>query len=182
MQNSRNGLDARRVAFDTSFRGSESMAGKRHRLVSIRKEAGFSQERLAEALGVERTTVMRWERGETTPQPWARPKLARALGISDQALSELLGESTDFHTRPCAGSGMPEEPVGETGCVPVLSASWNQQGAVTASVALKGGSPVNRRRFTLLTGAALTVPAHQWLVRDPEPLASGLSGGRCQQR
>ncbi|MGH3849178.1 MAG: hypothetical protein ACRDRT_05670, partial [Pseudonocardiaceae bacterium] len=25
---------------------------------------------------------------------------------------------------------------------------------------------------------ALTVPAHQWLIRDPEPLVSGLSGGR----
>ncbi|MGH4007647.1 MAG: helix-turn-helix domain-containing protein [Pseudonocardiaceae bacterium] len=71
------------------------MADKRHRLVSIRKAAGFSQERLAEVLGVERTTVMRWERGETRPQPWARPKIARTLGISDQALSELLGEPAD---------------------------------------------------------------------------------------
>lgn len=131
------------------------MAGKRYRLGSTRKAAGFSQERLAEAVGVERSTVMRWERGETRPQPWARPKLARALGISDQALSELLGESTDFYTKPCAGSSMPAEPVNEVGCDPVLSASWNQQGTVTASVALKGGSPVDRRRFTLLTGAAL---------------------------
>jgi DNA-binding XRE family transcriptional regulator len=68
------------------------MTGRRHRLVRIRKAAGFSQERLAETVGVERSTVMRWERGETCPQPWARPKLARALGISDQALSELLSE------------------------------------------------------------------------------------------
>jgi transcriptional regulator with XRE-family HTH domain len=71
------------------------MAGKRHRLVSTRKAAGFSQERLAETVGVERSTVMRWERGETRPQPWARPKLARALGISDQVLSELLGEPAE---------------------------------------------------------------------------------------
>ena len=76
------------------------MAGRRHRLVSTRKEAGFSQERLAEVLGVERSTVMRWECGETSPQPWARPKLARALGISDQLLSKLLDESADFHTQP----------------------------------------------------------------------------------
>lgn len=68
------------------------MAGRRHGLVRTRKAAGFSQERLAETVGVERSTVMRWERGETCPQPWARPKLARALGISDQALSELLSE------------------------------------------------------------------------------------------
>jgi hypothetical protein len=29
-----------------------------------------------------------------------------------------------------------------------------------------------------LTGAALTVSAHQWLIRDPEPLVLGRSGGR----
>jgi DNA-binding XRE family transcriptional regulator len=71
------------------------MEGRRHRLVGIRKAAGFSQERLAEAVGVERSTIRRWERGETCPQPWARPKLARALGISDQKLSELLGEPAE---------------------------------------------------------------------------------------
>lgn len=72
------------------------MADRRHRLVLTRKAAGFSQEeRLAETVGVERTTVMRWERGETCPQPWARPKLARALGISDDALSELLSEPAE---------------------------------------------------------------------------------------
>ncbi len=86
--------------------GGESMADKRHRLVSTRKAAGFSQERLAEAVGVERSTVMRWERGETRPQPWARPKLARALGISDQALSELLGENSD--TVGVSPKGSPE--------------------------------------------------------------------------
>lgn len=71
------------------------MAGRRHRLISTRKAAGFSQERLAEAVGVERSTVMRWECGETCPQPWARPKLARALCLSDQALSELLSEPAE---------------------------------------------------------------------------------------
>jgi hypothetical protein len=29
-----------------------------------------------------------------------------------------------------------------------------------------------------LTGAALTAPAHQWLVHEPEPLISGLAGRR----
>jgi len=52
----------------------------------VPRRAGFSQERLAEVVGVERTTVMRWESGETCPRPWAGPKLARALGISDQTM------------------------------------------------------------------------------------------------
>jgi hypothetical protein len=73
----------------------------------------------------------------------------------------------------------PDEPVEDAECDPVLSAPWNQRGTVEASVALsRGGSPVERRRFALLTGAAVTVPAHHWLIREPEPLVSGLSGAR----
>lgn len=45
------------------------MAAKRIRLARCRKAAGFSQEKLAERLGVERSTVVRWEMGETEPQP-----------------------------------------------------------------------------------------------------------------
>jgi transcriptional regulator with XRE-family HTH domain len=78
-----------------------------------------------------------------------------------------------------AGSDAAGELVDDAGCDPVLSVPWDHRGTVEASVALSGGgSPVKRRRFGLLTGAALTVPAHQWLIRDPEPLASGLSGAR----
>jgi len=71
------------------------------------------------------------------------------------------------------------EPVDDAGRDPVLSSPWDQRGTVEASVALRsGGGPVERRHFALLTGAALTAPAHHWLVRDPEPLVSGLSGAR----
>lgn len=86
------------------------MGHRRHQLASARKTAGFSQERLAEAIGVERTTVMRWERGETCPQPWARPKLARALGISDAMLNELLYGAAGSESTPSAvGSTADEE-------------------------------------------------------------------------
>lgn len=74
------------------------MAQKRQRLAQCRKAAGYSQERLAEVLGVERSTVMRWERGETTPQPWFRPRLARALGISNHSLTRLLADPAESDT------------------------------------------------------------------------------------
>ncbi len=45
-----------------------------------------------------------------------------------------------------------------------------------------GGSPVWRRGFVFLSGAALTAPAHQWLVHEPGPLVSGLSGRRVSAR
>src|SRR3712207_4334213 len=54
---------------------------------------GFSQERLAEAVGVDRSTVVRWERAETEPQPWHRRRLAAVLKVSVEELAELLAPS-----------------------------------------------------------------------------------------
>jgi transcriptional regulator with XRE-family HTH domain len=67
------------------------MAAGRPGLAQRRRSAGFSQEQLAERLGVERSTVARWERAQTQPQPWLRPRLAAALGISLVDLDALLG-------------------------------------------------------------------------------------------
>jgi transcriptional regulator with XRE-family HTH domain len=66
------------------------MSARRHRLAARRKAVGFSQEQLAEQLKVDRSTVVRWESGETEPQPWMRPRLARALDLSLDQLGQLL--------------------------------------------------------------------------------------------
>jgi transcriptional regulator with XRE-family HTH domain len=68
------------------------MARKRHRLAERRRGVGLTQERLADLLGVDRSTVVRWERAETDPQPWQRPRLARALHLSLDELAERLAE------------------------------------------------------------------------------------------
>ncbi len=68
------------------------MPVKRGRLASRRKAVGFSQEQLAERLGIDRSTVARWEGGETEPQPWMRPRLARVLQVSVDQLDGLLTE------------------------------------------------------------------------------------------
>lgn len=75
--------------------GGPSMTFRQHRLAQRRKAVGHSQEQLAERLGVERSTVVRWERGETQPQPWLRPRIARALQISLSRLDELLAGGVD---------------------------------------------------------------------------------------
>jgi tetratricopeptide (TPR) repeat protein/transcriptional regulator with XRE-family HTH domain len=80
---------------------------KRGRLAQRRRAVGLTQEQLAERLGVERTTVLRWERGETQPQPWLRPKLAAALGISADRIEELL-----------AAGGAPASPRRQVTAVP----------------------------------------------------------------
>ncbi|MFH9068068.1 helix-turn-helix transcriptional regulator [Streptomyces alboflavus] len=66
------------------------MALKRHGFARRRRAAGFTQEALAEALSVERSTVVRWESGRATPQPYLWPRLAALLKVSTDELGELL--------------------------------------------------------------------------------------------
>lgn len=62
---------------------------KRHGFAERRHTLGHSQEKLAQILGVELSTVGRWERGETSPQPWCRPRLADALKVSLEELDRF---------------------------------------------------------------------------------------------
>lgn len=63
---------------------------RRDELIAARKRAGKSQEQVAEAVGVDRTTIGKWERGESSPQPHQRPAYADALGISLHELDQML--------------------------------------------------------------------------------------------
>lgn len=73
--------------------GSAPKPVRRTGLIAARKAAGFTQEELAARLGVERSTVFRWESGETAPLPMLRPGLAELLRVDSDRLSDLLGES-----------------------------------------------------------------------------------------
>ncbi|WP_158851160.1 helix-turn-helix domain-containing protein [Saccharothrix deserti] len=69
------------------------MATRRQSLADRRTALGFTQETLAQRLGVERSTVARWERGVQAPQPWNRPDLAKALQVTPDGLAELLSQT-----------------------------------------------------------------------------------------
>ena len=66
------------------------MATKRHALIKRREAVGHTQETLAAAMDVDRTTVGRWESGRAIPRPWMRPKLARQLRVNADQLDKLL--------------------------------------------------------------------------------------------
>jgi DNA-binding XRE family transcriptional regulator len=80
------------------------MALKRPRLAARRRALGFTQESLADRLGVHPTTVRRWESGGICngPQPWVRRKLAEHLQVSAEELEELLSDRHEVLPWPSA--------------------------------------------------------------------------------
>jgi transcriptional regulator with XRE-family HTH domain len=84
------------------------VAGVRRRvaLAGVRKAAGHTQESLAAALHVDRSTVIRWEAGDQAPLPYLRPKLARLLGQSPEQLRELIDHSVEVQLRGVDGANV----------------------------------------------------------------------------
>jgi tetratricopeptide (TPR) repeat protein/transcriptional regulator with XRE-family HTH domain len=81
-------------------------AARRGRLAQRRKALGLTQEDLAGLLGIDRSTVVRWERGESEPLPWIRPRLATVLQVTADRLEELLAISGV----PRSGAAKPDVP------------------------------------------------------------------------
>ncbi|MBL7502452.1 helix-turn-helix transcriptional regulator [Frankia sp. CNm7] len=73
---------------------------KRSALAARRKAMGYSQEDLAEAVGVDRSTVARWEQGKTEPYPENRSELARALNVDYEELDRLIQAEAAPTLRP----------------------------------------------------------------------------------
>lgn len=63
-----------------------------NRLVKLRKEKGYSQEELANQLGISRQAVSKWERAEASPDTENLISLAQLYHIS---LDELLDTGID---------------------------------------------------------------------------------------
>lgn len=58
--------------------------------MDARKRIGKTQEEIAELVEVDRTTVGKWERDESTPHPSQRPAYAEALGVTLSELAAML--------------------------------------------------------------------------------------------
>ncbi|WP_235926477.1 helix-turn-helix domain-containing protein [Actinokineospora pegani] len=78
---------------------------RREAFTRKRESAGFTQESFAAALGVEFSTVGRWERGDVTPAPHRRGRIASVLGITLDELDDLLTPP-----RPSTGMSVPADP------------------------------------------------------------------------
>ena len=83
------------------------------RLAARRKQAGLSQEALAEKLGVSRQAVSKWERSESSPDTDNLIALARLYGVSldellyvdDSIADDVAFEAEDRAVAGTAGAG-----------------------------------------------------------------------------
>ncbi|MFF0146981.1 helix-turn-helix transcriptional regulator [Amycolatopsis sulphurea] len=78
-----------------SRNGGGGVGRRRDELAARREAMGFTQESLAIRLGVELSTVGRWERGTLIPQPWRRHRIAELLNVSLEQLNEFLTATDD---------------------------------------------------------------------------------------
>jgi transcriptional regulator with XRE-family HTH domain len=68
-------------------------ADRHSALARRRLDVGLAQRDLAHQIGVQPSTVSRWERGITRPVQWARDHLCRILGLTYAELNALLDET-----------------------------------------------------------------------------------------
>ena len=52
------------------------------KIITCRKQKGYSQEKLAEILGVSRQSVSKWETGESTPDVYKLASIAKAFDVT----------------------------------------------------------------------------------------------------
>lgn len=167
---------------------------KRIRLVRRRKTVGLSQERLAELLRVDVSTVRRWEAGEREPQPWMRPPLANALKVSLDTLAGLLSDD-DLRSNDNEHLGMMAALLADTWDtstpLDLIQPKLSESSSLTAAHLNPGGPErtlkelasfmrcdMLTRRETLsravkaLSGPALLAPIADWLDAPHPPLVA----------
>ncbi|MGH3797624.1 MAG: helix-turn-helix domain-containing protein [Pseudonocardiaceae bacterium] len=147
-----------------------------------RQRVGWSQAKLADRVHYHRSAISHLEAGRH-PAPrdfWERADtLLGAEGALVAGHDDLAAAKRECERSVSSRHPEVDDLAGELGHDLVLSAPWTAAGTVESAVVLKGGDGrVKRRVFISLTGAALTAPAHQWLIHEPGPLVSGLSGRR----
>jgi hypothetical protein len=182
-----------REAFATQHMGRVARAYRTHpHHYAVYGSSGISQTLLGQWMGLRQPQVSRFETGRPnqhldTLQHWARvlriPPMLLWFRLPEKGKCAVTEPAERQVAEPPSNGVQPgSDPSGEHSDGleddPVLVAPWNHRGTVQAVVLLSGGDRVKRRVFGSLTGPALTAPAHQWLIHEPELLVSGLAGRR----
>lgn len=116
-------------------------------------------------------TPYRWLEGRTPRAPF--PELVAALLTAE--LARPITPQTLGWPAPPPGALEHLLPA-DSG----IGGPWTGQGALRAVHAVTEGDPMQRRLFLTLMGAAMTAPAHQWLLAAPATDLARLTGTRIQ--
>ena len=73
---------------------------------ALRKQAGLSQNEIAEKLFVTRQAVSRWEQGDTVPEIETLQAISQLFGVT---INDLLGYPTDLACQSCGMPVVPEQ-------------------------------------------------------------------------
>lgn len=158
------------------------------KIVSLRKKAGWSQEDLAEKLGVTRQSVSKWEGAQSVPDMDKVVMMSRLFGVStDFLLKDELEEET-----PCAAAQDDDTPlrrVSLTQASAYLALRKAAAPKIAVATALCITSPVT---LILLAGMSDAALPHLRKCRrghrDVRAAGSGgagrehLSAGRCRSQ
>lgn len=175
--------DQFRAAFAAQHIGRVARAYRTHpHHHTVYGTGGISQTLLGQWLGLQQPQVSRVETGPPIRDLGTLTYWAQVLRIPAELLWFRLPAETGT---PTASEQQWKLPMNSSPADcdnpeldPVLNAPWNHRGTVEAVVVLSGGDRLKRRMFLSLAGPALTAPAHQWLLHEPEPVVAGLAGRR----
>jgi transcriptional regulator with XRE-family HTH domain len=142
---------------------------------------------LAEAVGVDRSTIVRWERGETSPLAVYRPRLAKALKVSLEEIGELLTAGSSGRSAPgiLAPYGLAVLSSGAgaaAGDHPEPPYAWGALRTLEDLAVFVRSDMLTRRDIlaasaTMAAGKALTEPVASWLNTAPGGLPANEGRG-----
>jgi len=122
-------------------------------------------------LGVSVRSIARWEAGEilTCPLPDYRRVLEALFNLPIEELGFTLPDPNhNAHANNFTAYGHQ---------LMELDQPWTHDGAIDAIVEVSEKAPLDRRNFTVLSGAALSAPVLAWMC-DPQSFQPALNGRR----
>jgi len=135
------------------------------KIIDLRKKSGWSQEELAEQLGVSRQAVSKWESAQSVPDMGRVVQMSELFGVStDYLLKDNLGQADALVSDTLADAA--ERTVGMEEANAFLHVKENNARRVAIGVLLCILSPV----FLILLGGA----QNMGLIRIGEAQAAGL--------
>lgn len=91
------------------------------RLQKLRKNAGYSQEQVAEMLGLSRQAISKWENGQVNPEIDNIIKLTEIYGVSADYI--LLGVENRIHAHVLDKKTLPREYRKAIGIISIIGAT-----------------------------------------------------------